>query len=558
MIMPRFSHAVTTGKLIIVSLLAALLVFAPTDASADGKRKKKENIYSDLNLFSEVLQRVESDYVDEVEMRELIVGGIRGMLKTLDPHTQFLDTKQYRDLMVGTKGSFGGLGIVISIRDNILTVVSPIEGTPASRLGIQGGDQILYIEDEPTKGFTSEDAVKRLRGPEGTKVTIKIRREGVEGLLEYTITRAIIKLKSVPYKFIRDGIGYVRLSQFSKRTSEELASAIDSLETVGINGLLVDLRGNPGGLLDQAVAVSDLFLDEGELIVFTKGRKRNTNKRFVDERPSPLKGYPLVVLVDGGSASASEIVSGAVQDWDRGLVVGKQSFGKGSVQSVLPLSQDCGLKLTTAKYYTPSGRCIHRDDRDSHTAIKTAEAVADDSAGADREVFHTNAGRPVFGGGGITPDIEIDQRVISKVEETAERKSLYFKFAVDYAAYHEVTPGWDVTDDVYADFLKLVHEEARDVDDEQIAEAEYYLRNGIKREIYRKAFGDQAAYIVMTDVDDQLKAAFDIFKEYKAESDLMAVSERHRAEREALAAAAEKDSAGAGLAVDALSGGEAR
>ncbi|NNE07799.1 MAG: PDZ domain-containing protein, partial [Gemmatimonadetes bacterium] len=300
-------------------ILGLVLLAMPGLAAADDR----QNIYRDLNLFSEVLQRIESDYVDEVEMRELIVGGIRGMLKTLDPHTQFLDTKQYRDLMVGTKGSFGGLGIVISIRDGILTVVSPIEGTPAHRMGIQGGDQILYIEDESTKGFSSEDAVSRLRGPEGTQVAIKIRREGVDKLLPYTVTREIIKLKSVPFKFVQDGIGYVKVTQFSKRTSNELIAAIDSLEGVGVEGLVLDLRGNPGGLLDQAVEVSDIFLDRGQMVTYTKGRKKNTNNEFIDRRDSQYKNYPLVVLVNEGSASASEIVSGAVQDWDRGLVVGK-------------------------------------------------------------------------------------------------------------------------------------------------------------------------------------------------------------------------------------------
>lgn len=535
--MPRLSPVLKKSIMVFF-----LIVFAAGGAvfADDSKR----NIYRDLNLFSEVLQRIESDYVDDVEMRELIVGGIRGMLNTLDDHTQFLDQKQYRDLMVGTKGSFGGLGIVISIRDNVLTVVSPIEGTPASRLGIQGGDQILYIEDQATKGFSSEDAVKLLRGPEGSQVTIKIRREGVEELLEYTITRAIIKLKSVPYKYVTDGdIGYVKIAQFSKRTSHELAAAVDSLEGVGINGLVVDLRGNPGGLLDQAVEVSDLFLDEGEMITYTKGRKKNTNNRFVDSGPSAISGYPVVVLVDGGSASASEIVSGAIQDWDRGLVVGKQTFGKGSVQSVLPLSQECGLKLTTAKYYTPSGRSIHRD-RDH---LKTAGEIAlEDSESDEREVFITDGGRPVYGGGGITPDIEIDQRMLGKLEEVAERKSLYFRFAVDYFAYHEVNEGWDVTDDVFEQFLVSLREEQPDFTDEELAESERYLRNGIKREIYRKAFGDQAAFMVVSGVDDQLQATFELFDDYTAQSDLAGVSETYRARREALVAA-ETDSAGSDM-----------
>ncbi len=504
------------------------------------------NIYRDLNLFSEVLQRVQSDYVDEVEMRELIVGGIRGMLKTLDPHTQFLDTKQFRDLMVGTKGSFGGLGIVISIRNNVLTVISPIEGTPASRLGIQAGDKILYIDGEPTKGFTSEDAVKRLRGPEGSEVEIRIRREGVDELLDYTITRAIIKLKSVRNKYINeDGVGYVRVSQFSKRTSSELSATLDSLEGVGINGLVLDLRSNPGGLLDQAVEVSDLFLDSGQLITYTKGRKRNTNNRFVDRANSRHGDYPLVVLVDGGSASASEIVSGAIQDWDRGLVVGNTTFGKGSVQSVLPLSQDTGLKLTTAKYYTPSGRSIHKDD--THLRRRGELAMEDVEDGEEKEIFLTkNQGRTVYGGGGITPDIQIDQRYATRLEEIAERKQVYWKFAIEYTAHHEVDRDWEVSDEVFADFHEEIDATEEEYTEEEWDESIDYLRNGIKREIFRKLFGEQAAFEVTVEVDDQLQRTFDLFKEYGGSADLLAVTETHKAAREALAAAEKTDEEGEG------------
>lgn len=506
-------------------ILGLVLLAMPGLAAAEDR----QNIYRDLNLFSEVLQRIESDYVDEVEMRELIVGGIRGMLKTLDPHTQFLDTKQYRDLMVGTKGSFGGLGIVISIRDGILTVISPIEGTPAHRMGIQGGDQILYIEDESTKGFSSEDAVSRLRGPEGTQVAIKIRREGVDKLLPYTVTREIIKLKSVPFKFVQDGIGYVKVTQFSKRTSKELIAAIDSLEAVGVQGLVLDLRGNPGGLLDQAVEVSDIFLDRGQMVTYTKGRKKNTNNEFVDRRDSEYKTYPLVVLVNEGSASASEIVGGAVQDWDRGLVVGKTTFGKGSVQSVLPLSQDTGLKLTTAKYYTPSGRSIHRDE--SSIIKKSEDGEAVDASGEAREIFHTKIqNREVYGGGGIAPDIEISQRRVNELEEIAERNSLFFKYAVEFNAYHDgITTEWRPDDKVIEEFRKMFDTEKSDYTADEWEDARKYFESGIRREVFRKRFGDQAAYMAGIELDDQLQATFDLFQELKLNQNLQVVTDAYKA-----------------------------
>lgn len=511
-------------------ILVLFLLFAPVGSRSEAK-DERSNAYRQLQRFSEVLSRVQTEYVEDTEIEDLVDEAIRGMLGSLDAHTQYLDRKQYADLMTGTKGSFGGLGIVISIRDKILTVIAPIEGTPAHRMGIQGGDQILYIEDEPTKGFTADDAVNLLRGPEGTQVTIKIYREGEPELLEYTITRDIIHLKSVPYKYMNDdGVGYVRVSQFSKTTTEELDEALDSLEAAGMTGLVVDLRSNPGGLLDQAVMVSDLFLDGGQMITYTQGRKRNANNRFYDQSDSRHRGYPLVVLVDEHSASASEIVSGAVQDWDRGLVVGKTTFGKGSVQSVIPLDETTGLKLTTAKYYTPSGRCIHRDEFDRERPDEVAGAGPE--GGEEKEIYYTNAGRSVYGGGGIAPDIEIDQRKMEALEARVERRGLFFTFGVEYYAYHEIRDGWEPNDESIGQFKEFLARKEVEYTDEEWAESEPYIRNGIKRELYRKEFGDQTAYRVMTAYDTQLQEAFDLFRRAGNLDALFALSEEWRLERE--------------------------
>jgi len=485
-------------------------------------------LIKDLDLFSQILQRVDTDYVDEVDPHKLMMASIDGMLGALDPHTQFLDDEQYGDLMVNTQGSFGGLGIVISVRDGILTVISPMEGTPAYQMGIQGGDRILFIEGESTKGLKSEDAVKRLRGPKGTKVTISIAREGVEGMTDYTITRDIIELKSVPYAFLlpgHDSIGYVRVSQFMKTTSADLEAAMTKLERENIQGLVLDLRRNPGGLLDQAVAVSELFLEKDELITFTKGRKRASNHKFFDRTEESHEGYPMIVLVNGSSASASEIVAGAIQDWDRGLVVGTGTFGKGSVQSVLPLSEDSGLKITTAKYYTPSGRSIHKDEK----PITVLADPPSDSLPKHPE-FRTNAGRTVYGGGGITPDISIDQERLTKLADALERKSLFFDYAVSYVGNHKgpVDEKLRVTDAMLADFEELARSKEIVFADSEFVADRPYIDCRIRSELLRKRFGDEVAYKTMIEQDDQLAKAVALFDKARTLQQMFALAEEER------------------------------
>lgn len=313
--------------------------------------------YDNLRVFSEVLSLVQRNYVEEVNTKDLIYGAIKGMLNNLDPHSSFMTPEMFKEMQVDTKGEFGGLGIQIGIRDKMLTVIAPIEDTPAELAGILAGDKIVKIEDMFTKDMTLTEAVEKMRGPKGTQVTITIMREGLDAPKEYTITRAIIKIQSVKSRVLKDDIGYVRISQFQEKTSEDLQKALKELDEKNIKGLVVDLRNDPGGLLNMAVEVSGAFLPSGKLVVYIKGRNGEKDE-FFTRNPSPRTGYPIVVLVNQGSASASEIVAGALQDWGRAVIMGTTTFGKGSVQTVLQLSDGAGLRLTTAKYYTPKDRSI--------------------------------------------------------------------------------------------------------------------------------------------------------------------------------------------------------
>jgi len=318
-----------------------------------------EDSYERLKVFTEVLSLIQANYVDETKPRDLIYGGIKGMLETLDPHSSFLPPDIFKEMQVETQGSFGGLGIEITVKDRQLTVVAPIEGTPADRAGLHPGDRIVKIDGNPAKDMTLIEAVKKLRGPKGTSVTLTILREESPGPFDLTLVREVIEVKSVRAKDLGDGIAYIRIASFQERTSKDLLKAIEQFQKNGISALVLDLRNDPGGLLNQAVQVSDLFLDKGQLIVYTEGRIKNQDLRFSAEHGTQVPKVPMVVLVNGGSASASEIVAGALQDWKRALVLGTKTFGKGSVQTVIPLSDGSGLRLTTAKYYTPKGRSIH-------------------------------------------------------------------------------------------------------------------------------------------------------------------------------------------------------
>ncbi len=318
---------------------------------------------SEVRSLSEVFGKIKENYVEEVDDRTLLENAIRGMLSGLDPHSSYLDREAFQELRVGTTGEFGGLGIVVGMEDGFVKVVSPIDDTPAQRAGIQAGDLIIRLDDTPVKGMSLDEAVKMMRGEPGSQITLTIVRDGLDKPLKITITRDRIRVKSVKARTLEPGYGYVRITQFQERTGAELKAALERLKKENdgrLKGLVLDLRNNPGGLLDAAVEVADVFLDSG-VIVSVKGRTAENQMRHQASSPDLLEGTPLVVLVNGGSASASEIVAGALQDHKRGIVMGKQTFGKGSVQTVVPLGNNTALKLTTARYYTPSGRSIQAE-----------------------------------------------------------------------------------------------------------------------------------------------------------------------------------------------------
>lgn len=320
----------------------------------------EENDYKKLEIFTDVLSLVRASYVENVDMDDLIYGAIRGMLNTLDPHSSFLTPEMYEDMQADTHGEFGGLGIEITVKDGDLIIVSPIEDTPAYAAGIQAGDQIIKINGKVTRDLEIMEAVRMMRGPKGEAITISVRRHGVADFLDFTIVRDIIKIQSVKSDLLQGQYGYIRVSQFQDRTSHDLKEHLKSLrqDNAGqLKGIILDLRNNPGGLLDQAVAVADIFLNDG-LIVYTEGREVEAQMTFSAQEDGTEPEYPLIVLINGGSASAAEIVAGALQDHSRAVILGEQSFGKGSVQTIIPLDDNSGLRLTTARYFTPSGRSI--------------------------------------------------------------------------------------------------------------------------------------------------------------------------------------------------------
>ncbi|MBI5559349.1 MAG: S41 family peptidase [Deltaproteobacteria bacterium] len=347
------------GKKILLIALICLPVFTLLLWERNARvEAKTEDIYKNLETFSNVLSLLEKNYVEEIDSGKVIEGAIKGMLATLDPHSSYMKPDDFQELKIETKGSFSGIGIEITMKDGILTVVSPIEGTPAFEKGLKSGDKILKIDGESTKDMSLMDAVKKLRGPQGTEVTIAIFREGFSDMKDITIVRDVIPLISVTSKILEPGYGYVRVRNFQANTTKEFKEALTSLQKDGtLNGLVIDLRNNPGGLLDQAVKMSDIFIDQG-MIVSTKGRLKDQNMEFKAHDNGDRYTFPIIVLVNEGSASASEIVAGALQDHKRALILGAQTFGKGSVQTIIPMDNGAGLRLTTARYYTPNDRSI--------------------------------------------------------------------------------------------------------------------------------------------------------------------------------------------------------
>ncbi len=340
------------GPIIMVTLIVGVFIGKGWERTGHATET-----YEELKTFSEVLTQIQKHYVDEVKPKDLVQGAIRGMLSTLDPHSAYMTPDMYKEIQVETKGEFGGVGIQIGIKDNRLAVIAPIEGTPAYKAGIKAGDFIIKVNEESTKDLTLMDAVQRMRGPKGTKVNLTIQREGTPEPLQFSLVRDLIKIESVKSKVIENNIAYIRLTQFQESTGRDLSRVLKQFRDQKLQSTILDLRNNPGGLLTAAVEVSEQFVSPGKLVVYIKGRDGRKDE-YVSRLKDQPEDYPMIVLVNEGSASASEIVAGALQDWGRAVIVGTTTFGKGSVQTILPLMDGSGLRLTTAKYYTPKGRSI--------------------------------------------------------------------------------------------------------------------------------------------------------------------------------------------------------
>lgn len=375
------------GKRIFVVTAGFFAFFSVTTlAISQIDRKTKDDLYSQIELFSYTLTTIQADYVDELTPKDLIYGALKGMLGSLDPHSQFLDPDEYKELKTETQGKFGGLGIEISIRDGLLTVITPIEDTPAWKVGIKAGDRIVKIEGELTKDLTLGDAVKKLRGKPGTDVNITVLREGEFKILDFKVTREIIHIQDVKNtQILEDNIGYVRLTEFREDSAKEIRKALAELQKQGATALVLDLRNNPGGLLNVAIEITEDFLPAGQTIVSTKGRRTSQNMETKSENTDHIIDWPMAVLINEGSASGSEILAGALKDNKRAVIIGTKSYGKGSVQSVIPLPDGSGLRLTTSKYYTPSGASIHEKGINPDIVVEADEPVKEDEEKKEKE-----------------------------------------------------------------------------------------------------------------------------------------------------------------------------
>tara|TARA_B110000240_G_scaffold193044_1_gene238266 strand:- start:259 stop:1587 length:1329 start_codon:yes stop_codon:yes gene_type:complete len=352
------SLGLTIGLLIGLLLAGSHQVFAKRDNAM------LELPLSDIRLFTDIYARIKKDYVEEVGDQALLEGAIRGMLSSLDPHSSYLSQEEFKELQIGTTGEFGGLGIEVGMENGFVRVISPIEDTPADKAGVEAGDVIIQLDETQVKGLTLSEAVKLMRGKRGSKILLTIVREGEAKPLEISVTRDVIRVKSVRSRILEPGYGYIRISSFQSKTTRNVIAAVEKLldkADQNLQGLVLDLRNNPGGVLTGAVGVSDIFLKDGELIVFTKGRVEDAELNYSASTNDSVNGIPIIVLINEGSASASEIVAGALQDHKRAVIMGQKSFGKGSVQTILPLKEDAALKLTTARYYTPSGKSIQNE-----------------------------------------------------------------------------------------------------------------------------------------------------------------------------------------------------
>jgi carboxyl-terminal processing protease len=475
-----------------------------------------------VRTFGRILALVEDNSIGKATSEDLVEDAIQGMLHTLDPHSNYLNRESFSEMRDEQRGMFYGLGIQINKRgpDQPLTIIAPIDGTPAAKAGLQPGDVIAKIEGLDTIGLTVQEAVRKLKGEKGTKVTITIQRASENASFDVTLLRDEIPTHSIAHAFmVQPGVGLVRISSFTGTTTSELDEALQKLKGQGMERLILDLRSNPGGLLDQAVGVASRFIPEGKLVVYTRGRIAGSDQDYT-AKGDVRTGAALVVLVDRNSASASEIVSGCIQDHDRGLVVGETTFGKGLVQRVIPLRDGGALALTTAKYYTPSGRLIQRDYTNLDDYFLDAELEDDDArvvSGAEstnHELRRTDAGRTVYGGGGITPDYVVRTEKEPTILSRLRRENLLFDYAVRFSASHpDLKPNFQVGDDVMKDFRAFLTSRNFKYEAAQFDSSRKQLDLRLRSQIGRVKWGAEMESKILVEGDPQVQKALTLFDE---------------------------------------------
>jgi carboxyl-terminal processing protease len=475
------------------------------------------DIRDSVRQFTTVYDVVEQNYAEPVNADKAIYNGaIPGMLHVLDPHSNFFDPKAYALLREDQRGKYYGVGMTVGPRNNKVIVIAPFVGTPAYRAGIRPGDIIIAVDGKPTDNMSTGDVADLLKGPKGTTVHITILREGTDKPLEFSVVRDEIPRYSVDLHFlIRPGIGYVHVSGFNETTEHEVAQALD--EMGDLKGLILDLRQNPGGLLSEGVGVADKFLRKGALIVSHHGRS-SPEKRYVASHGNGGKEYPLVVLVNRGTASAAEIVAGAIQDHDRGLIVGETTFGKGLVQTVYPLSENTGLALTTAKYYTPSGRLIQRDYSNVSLYDYYFNREGDENNNS-HEIKLTDGGRTVYGGGGISPDVKMATVKSNRFQDSLLQRYALFNFAKRYMVNHHPTKSFEVDDVMLQEFRKFLDDEKIPYTEADLLENNDWIRSSIRSEIFVDAFGQEEGLKVRAESDPQIIKALELLPQAKQLAD---------------------------------------
>ena len=508
------------------------------NAAAKAGPSNQTSLNEFINSFTEALDVIQQNYVDKVGPDKLVYSAIKGMLRVLDPHSSFFDPKEFARLREEQHSKYFGLGIrvrtLLRDRGKVVIVEPPQIGSPAEKKGLRAGDVIAKIEGEPIDDWTSDEVVNHLRGPRGTTVNITIERPGVRDPIQMSVERDEIPLITVPYAFeVKPGIGYIKIDRFSESTADELHAKLKDLDASNLSGLILDLRDNPGGLLNQAIEVADFFLPQNGLVVSTKGRAEGSARSYrVRSVENEKVKVPLVVLINRHSASASEIVSGALQDHDRALIVGETSFGKGLVQSVYTLENDTGMALTTAKYYTPSGRLIQRDYSGStfeYFFLNGGDAALNPKG--EREIRHTDSGRVVYGGGGITPDVIVPTREANRFEGRLATKDAFFQYArrltsgqVPGAANFRLQnqesnpksiPNLEITDSILADFKTFLHELNVDFTDEDFQNNVDFIKRRIRQDVFTSLFGLQEGFRVAIQGDTQVLKALEVMPEAK-------------------------------------------